>query len=94
MIYIQAGIDAPSTRADIYYTSPTLESFFTALPTIMFAFGGASTFPTIQNDMINKSEFVKSVGIAFVGRYRHLWLPNNYYRTHWLECSSHYTDYF
>jgi len=67
MIYIQAGIDAPSTRADIYYTSPTLESFFTALPTIMFAFGGASTFPTIQNDMINKSEFVKSVGIAFVG---------------------------
>ena len=66
-IFIQAGIDAPSKRADIYFTSPSLKSFFTALPTIMFAFGGASTFPTIQNDMNNKSEFVKSVAIAFVG---------------------------
>jgi len=67
MIFIQAGIDAPSKQPEIYFKSPTLESFFTALPTIMFAFGGASTFPTIQNDMINKSDFVKSVGIAFVG---------------------------
>jgi len=67
MIFVQGAIDAPDRRPDLYFNSPTLKSFFTSLPTIMFAFGGASTFPTIQNDMARKSEFAKSVAIAFIG---------------------------
>ncbi|KAK6629041.1 hypothetical protein RUM43_002858 [Polyplax serrata] len=39
--------------------------FFISFGTILFAFGGASTFPTIQNDMVNKEKFSKSVFIAF-----------------------------
>lgn len=41
--------------------------FFISFGTILFAFGGASTFPTIQNDMVNKEKFSKSVFIAFSG---------------------------
>lgn len=41
--------------------------FFLAFGTLLFAFGGASTFPTIQNDMEDKNKFSKSVMIAFTG---------------------------
>nr|XP_023011561.1 amino acid transporter AVT1A-like [Leptinotarsa decemlineata] len=40
--------------------------FFISFGTILFAFGGASTFPTIQNDMKNKNSFSKSVTMAFI----------------------------
>lgn len=39
--------------------------FFLSFGTLLFAFGGASTFPTIQNDMDNKNKFSTSVMIAF-----------------------------
>ncbi|XP_063837922.1 uncharacterized protein LOC135086995 isoform X2 [Ostrinia nubilalis] len=42
------------------------EDFFLAFGTIMFAFGGASTFPTIQNDMADKSKFSKSLQWSFI----------------------------
>lgn len=41
--------------------------FFLAYGTIMFAFGGASTFPTIQNDMADKTKFGKSLQYGFCG---------------------------
>ena len=37
--------------------NPTVKGFFTAFSSIMFAFGGASTFPTIQADMKERSKF-------------------------------------
>nr|BAK64380.1 similar to amino acid transporter [Bombyx mori] len=48
--------------------------FFLAFGTIMFAFGGASTFPTIQNDMTDKSQFGKSIQYSF-GAILLLYLP-------------------
>ncbi|VVC93779.1 uncharacterized protein LOC126978289 [Leptidea sinapis] len=39
--------------------------FFLAFGTIMFAFGGASTFPTIQNDMTDKAKFNNSLKYSF-----------------------------
>ncbi|KAG5880868.1 hypothetical protein JTB14_017794 [Gonioctena quinquepunctata] len=42
------------------------QDFFISFGTILFAFGGASTFPTIQNDMTNKKDFSMGVIIAFV----------------------------
>lgn len=41
--------------------------FFLAFGTIMFAFGGASTFPTLQNDMADKTKFNKSLQYGFIG---------------------------
>ncbi|CAG9782175.1 unnamed protein product [Diatraea saccharalis] len=41
------------------------QDFFLAFGTIMFAFGGASTFPTIQNDMTDKKGFSQSLQYSF-----------------------------
>ncbi|XP_050690002.1 uncharacterized protein LOC126982193 [Eriocheir sinensis] len=49
-----------------FYTSPSLSSFFLGFGTILFSFGGASTFPTIQNDMEDRTRFPVSVTIAFL----------------------------
>ena len=49
------------------YASPSLSSFFLGFGTILFSFGGASTFPTIQNDMADRTRFPLSVTIAFFG---------------------------
>lgn len=43
------------------------EDFFLSFGTLLFAFGGASTFPTIQNDMQNKKKFSTSILMAFIG---------------------------
>ncbi|XP_038216230.1 amino acid transporter AVT1D-like [Zerene cesonia] len=40
--------------------------FFLAFGTIMFAFGGASSFPTIQNDMTDRSKFNTSLQYSFL----------------------------
>merc|ERR1719447_29669 len=42
---------------EVKYPAPTMEGFFKAFGSIMFAFAGASTFPTIQADMKNRSQF-------------------------------------
>ncbi|XP_026314601.1 amino acid transporter AVT1B-like [Hyposmocoma kahamanoa] len=41
------------------------QQFFLSFGTMMFAFGGASTFPTIQNDMADKSKFSKVLQYSF-----------------------------
>lgn len=58
---------APSLPAP-HYTSPSVSSVFLGFGTILFSFGGACTFPTIQNDMADRSRFIHSVVIAFVGK--------------------------
>ena len=48
---------------------PTMSGFFTAFSSIMFAFGGASTFPTIQADMKERSKFPISALMGCSGRF-------------------------
>ena len=42
----------------------TTEGFFTAFGSIMFAFGGASIFPSIQADMSDRSKFKYAAVLA------------------------------
>ena len=42
-------------------------NFFSAFGSIMFAYAGASTFPTIQADMADRSKFTYSAMIAMGG---------------------------
>ena len=49
------------------FKTPSISSFFLGFSTILFSFGGASTFPTIQNDMTDKAKFKWSIVIAFSG---------------------------
>lgn len=43
----------------------SFSKLFLSFGTILFAFGGASTFPTIQNDMREKTRFSTSIVIGF-----------------------------
>ena len=48
----------------------TANGFLLAFGTILFAFGGASTFPTIQHDMQKPAQFKYAVVVAFIGKYK------------------------
>ncbi|CAL4084208.1 unnamed protein product, partial [Meganyctiphanes norvegica] len=48
------------------YPNPTMASFSLGFGAILFAFGGASVFPTIQNDMADRSKFGKGVIVGFI----------------------------
>ena len=52
-----------------HYPKHEVEDYFMAFGSIMFAFGGASTFPTIQADMKDKSKFKFAAYIAMAGMY-------------------------
>ncbi|XP_013789686.2 amino acid transporter AVT1J-like [Limulus polyphemus] len=55
-----------TTEKDLIYPTPSLKSFFLSFATILFSFGGASSFPTIQNDMKDRTKFPIAVTIAFI----------------------------
>uniref|UniRef100_A0A6A7FQN6 Proton-coupled amino acid transporter 2-like n=1 Tax=Hirondellea gigas TaxID=1518452 RepID=A0A6A7FQN6_9CRUS len=55
------------TGSLVQYPNPTINSFALGYGSILFAFGGSSVFPTIQNDMKDRSQFWKSVLIGFTG---------------------------
>ena len=50
-------IPSGDSRCTPNLPNPTASGFFTAFSSIMFAFGGASTFPTIQADMKERRKF-------------------------------------
>ncbi|KAJ7377328.1 hypothetical protein OS493_029687 [Desmophyllum pertusum] len=67
MICVCIGLDMPADLKSVQQPTVTFQSFFSAFGTILFSFGGASTFPTIQTDMKKSSKFPMSVFWAYVG---------------------------
>ncbi|XP_050526975.1 uncharacterized protein LOC126897437 [Daktulosphaira vitifoliae] len=65
-IFWQIISDGISNQEPVLHQGHTLEQFFLSFGTILFAYGGASAFPTIQNDMFQREKFPKSVLIAFI----------------------------
>ena len=68
VVIIKLIVDADEYE-HVEYRAPSWRSFFLGFGTILFSFGGAATFPTIQNDMVDRTQFPKSVAIAFLGEY-------------------------
>ncbi|CAL4068119.1 unnamed protein product, partial [Meganyctiphanes norvegica] len=67
IIFIQLLVDeSAGLHPEPEYRNPTLITFSLSFGSILFAFAGAKVFPTIQNDMANRSEFGKSVVLAFI----------------------------
>ncbi|KAG1705781.1 Amino acid transporter AVT1D [Nymphon striatum] len=50
---------------DLEHSEVTTKGTFLAFGTILFMYGGAATFPTIQNDMKDTKQFVSSVLVGF-----------------------------
>ena len=51
------------------FKTPTMASFSLGFGALLFAFGGSSVFPTIQNDMRNRNDFYKSVILSFSSKH-------------------------
>ncbi|KAB7499469.1 hypothetical protein Anas_09891, partial [Armadillidium nasatum] len=68
VLFIQliVDIDTSYLPKEPLHTNPTFTTFSMGFGTIMAAFGGASIFPTIQNDMKERTQFWKSVILAFI----------------------------
>ncbi|KAI4470291.1 hypothetical protein MML48_1g04680 [Holotrichia oblita] len=65
LFFSQIIIDGITLKTVVPHRTHDFHDFFLAFGTLLFAFGGASTFPTIQNDMQEKDKFSISVIIAF-----------------------------
>jgi vesicular inhibitory amino acid transporter len=65
IIIVKVVMDGNQLKERVY-PPPTLQGFLKAFGSIMFAFAGASTFPTIQADMKNRSSFNHAAVIAIL----------------------------
>ncbi|XP_037788596.1 amino acid transporter AVT1B-like [Penaeus monodon] len=64
VIIVQVFIEKPSLP-EPQYPNPTIGSFSLGFGAILFAFGGSAVFPTVQNDMKDRSQFWKSALVGF-----------------------------
>ncbi|XP_063603527.1 uncharacterized protein LOC134779357 [Penaeus indicus] len=64
VIIVQVFIEKPSLP-EPWYPNPTIGSFSLGFGAILFAFGGSAVFPTVQNDMKDRSQFWKSALVGF-----------------------------
>lgn len=69
LFFTQIVMDGLNRSQPVKHKTHDFYDFFLSFGTLLFAFGGASTFPTIQNDMEKKEKFSSSVLIAFSSRY-------------------------
>ena len=60
----------------VRYPTATVSGTFKAFASIMFAFAGASTFPTIQADMKEKEKFNTAAYIACISKLMNFMLQN------------------
>jgi len=57
LIVIQSALDYSVRETEVTYPSPTIMGTFKAFGSVMYAYAGASTFPTIQADMKRREKF-------------------------------------
>lgn len=67
LIFVQTVMEGLKRSTPVPHVTHSLDDFFLSFGTILFAYGGAATFPTIQNDMVRRDKFPTSVSIGFVG---------------------------
>ncbi|XP_074595419.1 uncharacterized protein LOC141850644 [Brevipalpus obovatus] len=61
ILAMQSGDKIPQSQ----HSAPSFKSFLLGLSTIAFAYGGAVTIPTFQNDMKKKEQFPSAVNLGF-----------------------------
>merc|ERR1719499_1364807 len=68
LVIITCVLDGTQLEEKVF-PAPTFDGLFKAFGSIMFAFAGASTFPTIQADMKDRSKFnisaLMAMGVLF-----------------------------
>ncbi|XP_063606378.1 uncharacterized protein LOC134781217 [Penaeus indicus] len=64
VIIVQILLEEPNLPEPVF-NNPTVSSFSLGFGAILFSFGGSAVFPTIQNDMQDRTQFWKSVVVGF-----------------------------
>ncbi|KAK9499355.1 hypothetical protein O3M35_002404 [Rhynocoris fuscipes] len=64
-IQVQMVLDGVHSTGYVHHNPKSFKQFFLSFGIILFSFGGASTFPTIQNDMVDRAKFKMSVYMGF-----------------------------
>ena len=72
LIVIQSALDYSKREDEVTYSPPTIMGTFKAFGSVMYAYAGASTFPTIQADMKRREKFNVAAVSACVSTF-----PNN-----------------
>ena len=57
LIVIQAAVDYNEREEEVSYPESTVMGTYKAFGSVMYAYAGASTFPTIQADMKRREKF-------------------------------------
>ncbi|XP_054275664.1 uncharacterized protein LOC128994869 isoform X1 [Macrosteles quadrilineatus] len=66
LLFTQIVMDGLRRTEPVPHKPHSFHEFFFSFGTILFAYGGASTFPTIQNDMVRRDKFSVSAVIGFI----------------------------
>ena len=69
LIVIQSILDHKEREEEVRYPEPTMMGTFKAFGTVMYAYAGASTFPTIQADMKKREKFNIAAVSACVSKF-------------------------
>ena len=69
LIVIQAALDYNEREDEVTYPEPTVMGTFKAFGSVMYAYAGASTFPTIQADMKKRDKFNIAAVAACVSKH-------------------------
>ena len=59
---------ADNAPDNVIHSSPEWKNFFLGFGAILYSFGGASIFPTIQHDMVEPKKFPIAVILAYLGK--------------------------
>ncbi|KAK3862693.1 hypothetical protein Pcinc_031468 [Petrolisthes cinctipes] len=89
VVVVKILVEEVPPGKEAQHPAPTLYSFFLGFGTMLFSYGGAITFPTIQNDMRDRSKFPLAVVISFVALLvMYLPLAALGYQAFWVCCTS------
>lgn len=72
ILFIQEAVSGQLKATNQELVNPDIKTVFLSIGTIIFAYGGAATFPTFQNDMRDKRKFPHAVMLGFISKSTHI----------------------
>lgn len=69
VLFIQEAVSGELRAATQEAVNTDFKSVFLSIGTIIFAYGGAATFPTFQNDMRDKRRFPAAILLGFLSKF-------------------------
>ena len=69
VLFVQESLSGQLPKVEHEVINADPKAVFLSIGTIIFAYGGAATFPTFQNDMRDKTKFPAAVALGFLSKF-------------------------